>query len=356
MVGGRSPTGTTGEILVAHSAQSRSLKILPIRHYKPAWNAARAESQPSVKNMENVMQNIGFIGLGNMGAPMAENLLKAGHQVKVFDLNQAACEKLAQQGASVCANLEELAQDVSCVITMLPAGEHVRSVYLGTHQGDKGLLAMVAENSLLIDSSTIDPQSARLVGEEAAKRGLDFVDAPVSGGVAGAHAATLTFIVGGSDNAFARAETILKNMGKNIFHAGQAGDGQMGKICNNLMLGILMSGTCEALNLGIDNGLDPTVLSNIMLQSSGRNWALELYNPCPGVMENAPANRGYQPGFMSKLMLKDLGLGLDAAAKSQSSVPMGALARNLYAFHNAAGNEELDFSSLFEFYAKNNKE
>ncbi|MCE7600335.1 NAD-binding protein, partial [Vibrio fluvialis] len=153
-----------------------------------------------------------------------------------------------------------------------------------------------------------------------------------------------------TDSAFKKAHDVLKHMGKNIFHAGNAGDGQMAKICNNLMLGILMSGTCEALNLGMDNGLDPTVLSNIMLQSSGRNWALELYNPCPGVMENAPASNQYQPGFMSKLMQKDLGLGIDAALKSQSSIPMGSLARNLYAFHNANGNEELDFSSLFEFY------
>ena len=148
---------------------------------------------------------------------------------------------------------------------------------------------------------------------------------------------------------------MLKHMGKNIFHAGKAGDGQMGKICNNLMLGILMSGTCEALNLGIENGLDPNVLSQIMLQSSGRNWALELYNPCPDVMETAPASNGYQPGFMTKLMLKDLGLGLDTAAKSQTSVPMGSLARNLFAFHNANGNAEKDFSSLFEFYQNKNK-
>ncbi|WP_029793079.1 NAD-binding protein, partial [Vibrio parahaemolyticus] len=174
------------------------------------------------------------------------------------------------------------------------------------------------------------------------------------GGVAGAKAATLTFIVGGSDEAFSKANAILQYMGKNVFHAGKAGDGQMAKICNNLMLGILMSGTCEALNLGIDHGLDPKVLSNIMLQSSGRNWALELYNPCPGVMDSAPASHDYQPGFMSKLMLKDLGLGLDAALQTHSSVPMGALARNLYAFHNSSGHSELDFSSLFEFY-KNNK-
>lgn len=296
------------------------------------------------------MNTIAFIGLGNMGAPMAENLLKAGFSVQVFDLVKEAVDQLADKGAVASDSIEQAVKGAQTVITMLPAGEHVRAVYLGDHSGGVGLLNLIEENTFLIDSSTIDPESARIVAAQAASKGFEFVDSPVSGGVAGAKAGTLTFIVGGTDSAFSKAEQVLKHMGKNIFHAGKAGDGQMGKICNNLMLGILMSGTCEALNLGIDNGLDPKVLSNIMLQSSGRNWALELYNPCPGVMDNAPASNQFQPGFMSKLMLKDLGLGLDAAAKSQSSVPMGALARNLYALHNANGNEELDFSSLFEFY------
>ncbi|KJY91705.1 3-hydroxyisobutyrate dehydrogenase [Vibrio neptunius] len=296
------------------------------------------------------MSTIAFIGLGNMGGPMAENLLAAGLKVQVFDLMPQAVRKLESAGAVAAPTVEDAVKGADTVVTMLPAGEHVRAVYLGDHSGGVGLLNMVEDGTFLIDSSTVDPESARIVAQCAAEKGLDFVDAPVSGGVAGAQAGTLTFIVGGSDTAFVKAESVLKHMGKNIFHAGKAGDGQMGKICNNLMLGILMSGTCEALNLGIDNGLDPKVLSNIMLQSSGRNWALELYNPCPGVMETAPASNEFKPGFMSKLMLKDLGLGLDTAAKSQSSVPMGSLARNLYAFHNANGNEELDFSSLFEFY------
>lgn len=296
------------------------------------------------------MTTIAFIGLGNMGAPMAENLLKAGFNVQVFDLVEETVSKLASLGAQPAESTEQVVKGAQIVITMLPAGEHVRAVYLGDHSGGVGLLNLIEESTFLIDSSTIDPESARIVASYAEDKGFEFVDAPVSGGVAGAKAGTLTFIVGGTDSVFTKAEQILKHMGKNVFHAGKAGDGQMGKICNNLMLGILMSGTCEALNLGIDNGLDPQVLSNIMLQSSGRNWALELYNPCPGVMENAPASNNYQPGFMSKLMLKDLGLGLDAASKSQSSVPMGSLARNLYAFHNANGNEALDFSSLFAFY------
>ncbi|MCG9727614.1 3-hydroxyisobutyrate dehydrogenase [Vibrio brasiliensis] len=295
------------------------------------------------------MTTIAFIGLGNMGSPMAHNLITAGFNLQIFDLVEELTRPLAEQGAMVCHSLQQVVENADVVITMLPAGEHVRSVYLGNEK-NSGLLSYVAPGTLMIDSSTIDPESARAVGSAAQKQSLEFVDAPVSGGVAGAKAGTLTFIVGANDVAFEHAEQVLKHMGKNIFHAGGIGSGQMGKICNNLMLGILMSGTCEALTLGIDNGLDPKVLSNIMLQSSGRNWALELYNPCPDVMETSPASNNYQPGFMSKLMLKDLGLGMEAAAKSQSSVPMGALARNLYALHNANGNELLDFSSLFEFY------
>ncbi len=295
---------------------------------------------------------IAFIGLGNMGSPMAQNLLASGFNVQVFDLNEEVARKLEPFGAIVADSLQEVVGGASTVITMLPAATQVRGVYLGDLHGTIGVLNLVAPHTLLIDCSTIDPDSARLVANEAANKQLLFVDSPVSGGVSGAKAATLTFIVGGAEEAFSKANAILQYMGKNVFHAGKAGDGQMAKICNNLMLGILMSGTCEALNLGIDHGLDPKVLSNIMLQSSGRNWALELYNPCPGVMENSPACHQYQPGFMSKLMLKDLGLGLDAALQTRSSVPMGSLARNLYAFHNSNGNEELDFSSLFEFYKK----
>ncbi|WEM45712.1 3-hydroxyisobutyrate dehydrogenase (plasmid) [Photobacterium sp. DA100] len=301
------------------------------------------------------MMNIAFIGLGNMGRPMVLNLLKAGCQVSVFDINTVAAEALKEDGAVVAGSMDECVKGAQTVMTMLPAGEHVRAVYLGDHQGGVGLLKMVEAGTFLIDSSTIDPASARLVAQQAHTHGLEFVDAPVSGGVAGAQAGTLTFIVGGTDSGFKQAEEVLQHVGKNIFHAGKAGDGQMAKICNNLMLGILMSGTCEALSLGMDNGLDPKVLSDIMLQSSGRNWALELYNPCPGIMDKAPASNHYQPGFMSKLMLKDLGLGLEAATESQSPIPMGTLARNLYAFHNAEGNELRDFSSLFEFYRKPSK-
>ncbi|KLV05416.1 3-hydroxyisobutyrate dehydrogenase [Photobacterium aquae] len=295
---------------------------------------------------------IGFIGVGNMGHPMALNLLRAGCQVKVYDVVADAASDLADEGAEVVGALQQVVSGVDTVITMLPAGEQVRAVYLGDHDGGLGILNMADSGTLFIDSSTIDPASARLVAIQAASKGVDFVDAPVSGGVAGAKAGTLTFIVGGSDANFQRAGLVLKLIGKSILHAGKAGDGQMAKICNNLMLGIQMAGVCEALSLAIDNGLDPQIVSEIMQQSSGQNWVLDRYNPCPGVMANVPASQQYQPGFMAKLMLKDLGLGLDAAVESQSPIPMGTLARNLYAFHNAASNELLDFSSLFEFYRR----
>lgn len=294
------------------------------------------------------MSKITFIGLGNMGAPMAKKLLSAGLSVEVFDLNPNAVAELTALGATSADSLTQAVSGASVVVTMLPAGAHVQSVYLA----EDGVLNSVNPGTLLIDSSTIDPGTARQVATQASAKGLSFVDAPVSGGVAGAAAGTLTFIVGGSEESFTKAKNILQHMGKNIFHAGEAGAGQVAKICNNMMLGILMSGTCEALNLGIDNGLDPKVLSDIMLQSSGRNWALELYNPCPGVMENAPASKDYQGGFMSQLMAKDLGLAMEAAVASQSSTPMGSVARNLFNLHTAHGNGEKDFSSLFEFYQK----
>ncbi|EGR3000815.1 3-hydroxyisobutyrate dehydrogenase [Vibrio parahaemolyticus] len=297
------------------------------------------------------MDKIAFIGLGNMGAPMAKNLLKAGLNVEVFDLNPNAVAELTALGASSADSVQQAVQGADVVVTMLPASQHVQSVYLG----QDGILDSVKSGTLLIDSSTIDPATALSVGEQAELRGISFVDAPVSGGVAGAAAGTLTFIVGGSQENFIQAKALLSNMGKNIFHAGDAGAGQVAKICNNMMLGILMSGTCEALNLGMENGLDPKVLSDIMLQSSGRNWALELYNPCPGVMENTPASNGYQGGFMSQLMAKDLGLAMEAAVASQTSTPMGSLARNLFNFHNGLGNGQKDFSSLFEFYQKQNQ-
>lgn len=286
--------------------------------------------------------HIAFIGLGNMGGPMAANLVSAGFSVCGFDLSATALQQFAAHGGMVADSVSRAVHGADAVISMLPAGRHVEGLYLGAD----GLLATLPQTTLLIDCSTIAAQSARTVAAAAAQAGLRFIDAPVSGGTAGAAAGTLTFMVGGSDDAVAAARPLLAAMGKNIFHAGASGAGQMAKVCNNMLLGILMAGTAEALALGVKNGLDPAVLSDIMANSSGRNWVLETYNPWPGVMAQAPASRGYSGGFMSALMLKDLGLAEEAALQSQAATPLGALARNLYQAHVAAGMGQLDFSSI----------
>lgn len=307
------------------------------------------------------MTNVAFIGLGNMGGPMAANLVKAGLQVTVFDLMPAAVAGLVELGANSAASANDAAKGADVVITMLPAGKHVRSLYLGNKElgnkelGDLGLLDVVPKHCLLIDSSTIDAATAQLVGKQAKEQGLAFMDAPVSGGTAGAAAGTLTFICGGSDKAYELAQEVLGIMGGNIFHAGDIGAGQIAKICNNMLLSVLMVGTSESLQLGIDNGLDPKVLSDIMKVSSGGNWTLEKYNPCPNVMDTVPSSKGYQGGFMVDLMVKDLGLSQEAALASNSSTPMGALARSMYVNHARQGHGKLDFSSIFEQFANKNK-
>ncbi len=292
------------------------------------------------------MANITFIGLGNMGGPMASNLVKAGHEVTVFDLSKDAVAALVSEGAKTADTAHQAANGAECVITMLPAGQHVEAVYLG----DDGLLAKLPAGTLVIDSSTIAPETARGVAEVARAKDIPFLDAPVSGGVGGAKAGTLTFICGGAEEAFNQAKPILGAMGKNIFHAGDHGSGQVAKICNNMLLAILMAGTSEALALGVKNGLDPAVLSEIMKQSSGGNWALNVYNPWPGVMEGVPASRNYEGGFLVNLMTKDLGLAFDNAVKNQASIPMGSLARNLFQLHAGQGNGTLDFSSIQRLY------
>ncbi|MCH1923356.1 3-hydroxyisobutyrate dehydrogenase [Shewanella sp. C32] len=292
------------------------------------------------------MTTVAFIGLGNMGAPMAANLLKNGFGVRVFDLVPATVSTLAAQGAEPCSSAIVAAQDAAIVISMLPEGRHAKALYLGDEKG-AGLITQIHRDSLLIDCSTIDADSARAIAAAADARGMAFVDAPVSGGTAGAIAATLTFICGGSESAVARAKPVLQAMGRNIFHAGPAGSGQIAKICNNMLLGVLMAGTCEALSLGIDNGLDPAVLSDIIKASSGGNWTLEKYNPCPGVMAGVPASNDYKGGFMVDLMVKDLGLATQAALSTRSAMPMGALARNLFVHHAKQGHGHEDFSSLF---------
>ncbi|NYS61448.1 3-hydroxyisobutyrate dehydrogenase [Vreelandella salicampi] len=293
------------------------------------------------------MATIAFIGLGNMGGPMAANLAKAGHEVRAFDLSSKALDEAKSQGCSVANSAQEAAKGADFVISMLPAGKHVRGLYV---DGDTPLFDVLSTEALVIDCSTIDADTARDVATAGAEKGIGFVDAPVSGGVGGAKAGALTFIVGGSEAQFAQAKPVLEPMAKNIFHAGDHGAGQIAKVCNNMLLSILMAGTCEAINMGVKNGLDPAVLSEIMKQSSGGNWALNGYNPYPGVMENAPASNGYQGGFQVDLMFKDLGLAMDVSQLSASPVPMGSAARSLFNLHKANGNGKLDFSSLMQFY------
>ncbi len=294
------------------------------------------------------MSRIAFIGLGNMGAPMAQNLLKAGHSLCVFDLVASAVKSLSDAGASAAASAVDAVKGADFVVSMLPASVHVESLYLG----ESGLLKHIAKHALVIDCSTISPDSARKVARAAADLGIAMVDAPVSGGTGGAIAGTLTFIVGGDQASLEKARPILEKMGKNIFHAGAAGAGQVGKICNNMMLGIQMAATCEALSLGVANGMDPAVLSEIISKSSGRNWVTELYNPWPGVMPNAPASKGFAGGFGVDLMLKDLGLAAEAAMSSKSTIALGELARNLFALHSSQGHGKLDFSSIVKLYHK----
>ncbi|MDC9720613.1 MAG: 3-hydroxyisobutyrate dehydrogenase [Gammaproteobacteria bacterium] len=299
------------------------------------------------------MTQIAFIGLGNMGGPMAANLVKAGHKVTAFDFVQAALDTFVEAGGVAASSAIEAIKGAQVVVSMLPAGKHVAGLLLGDEHGNGGLLSNLAKGSLVIDSSTIDVETARRLGLAAKELGIDFVDAPVSGGTAGAKAGTLSFIVGGDQAAFKRAQPLLTDMGKNIFHAGDAGAGQIAKMCNNMLLSVLMAGTAEAIQMGVENGLDPKVLSDIMVKSSGRNWALEIYNPVPGVMDGTPASNSYQGGFMVDLMNKDLGLALTAAQASDSSVPMGQQAAKLFKAHGDAGHGGLDFSSIYQHYTNN---
>jgi 3-hydroxyisobutyrate dehydrogenase len=293
------------------------------------------------------MQTIAFIGLGHMGGPMAANLLKAGYAVRAFDLSQASLETIVAAGGARAASAQDAVAGAQVVISMLPASQHVEGLYL-----DGKLIESIVPGTLVMDCSTIAPESARKVHAAAAARGIPMIDAPVSGGTAGAAAGTLTFIVGGEAANLERARPILEKMGKNIFHAGSAGAGQVAKICNNMLLAIHMIGTSEALSLGVANGLDPKVLSDIMRVSSGGNWSLEKYNPWPGVMENVPASREYEGGFGVDLMLKDLGLAMEAAMASKSATLLGGVARNLYAMHSGRGQGKKDFSSIQQLIEK----
>jgi len=291
---------------------------------------------------------IAFIGLGNMGGPMARNLVKAGHTLTVFDVVKANVDALVAVGATAAGSAKHAAAAAEVVITMLPSSPHVKSVYLG----DEGVLAGAAAGTTLIDSSTIDPATAREVAAAASTRGFAMADAPVSGGTGGAEAGTLTFMVGAEPQLFERVKPLLGHMGKNIVHCGGAGTGQVAKICNNMLLGIAMVGVAEAMNLGVALGIDPKVLAGIINTSSGRCWSSDTYNPYPGVLPNAPASRGYTGGFGTDLMLKDLGLATDAAKQAKASVVMGATAQQLYQLLSSQGAGAQDFSAIINLLRK----
>jgi 3-hydroxyisobutyrate dehydrogenase len=289
-----------------------------------------------------------FIGLGHMGAPMARNLIKAGHELMVFDVVQASIDALKAAGAGAAASVASASAAGEVIITMLPSSPHVRSVYLGKD----GIFANAARGTTFIDCSTIDPHTAREVAAAAAAQGNPMADAPVSGGTGGAEAGTLTFMVGGEADVFERIAPLLRHMGKNIVHCGGAGTGQVAKICNNLLLGISMIGVSEAMNLGAALGIEPKVLAGIINTSSGRCWSSDTYNPYPGVMDNVPASRGYSGGFGTDLMLKDLGLAADAAKLAKQPVIMGAVAQQLYQMFSAGGAGGQDFSAIINLYNK----
>ncbi|MGV8918162.1 MAG: 3-hydroxyisobutyrate dehydrogenase [Pseudomonas sp.] len=291
---------------------------------------------------------IAFIGLGNMGAPMARNLIKAGHSLNLFDLNKTVLAELAELGANVSASPKDAAQGTELVITMLPAAAHVRSVYLN----EDGVLAGIGRGVPAVDCSTIDPQTIRDVAAVAAKQGVVLGDAPVSGGTGGAQAGTLTFMVGASAEHFEVLKPVLAQMGKNIVHCGDIGTGQIAKICNNMLLGISMIGVAEAMALGNTLGIDTGVLAGIINSSTGRCWSSEMYNPWPGIVETAPASRGYTGGFGAELMLKDLGLATEAARVAHQPVILGAVAQQLYQAMSLRGEGGKDFSAIIESYRK----
>ncbi|WP_444892071.1 3-hydroxyisobutyrate dehydrogenase [Microbulbifer sp. JMSA004] len=295
------------------------------------------------------MEKIAFFGLGNMGGPMAANLAKAGYTVAAFDLSPVALEQAQRDGCLPCDSAQQAVEGADIVISMLPSGDAVKGLYLG----GAGLLQQLPADTLIIDCSTISAEDACQVSQAAGEHGLRAIDAPVSGGTAAAQAGTLCFMCGGDEAAFDAARAPLQVMGSKIFLAGAAGAGQVAKICNNLLLAIHMTGTAEALQLGVDKGLDAKVLSDIMRESSGNNWSLANYNPYPGTMESVPSAKGYAGGFSVALMLKDLGLAMDAASTSASSTPMGALAKNLFQLHGASEeNQQLDFSSIQNMFRR----
>ncbi len=297
------------------------------------------------------MATIGFIGLGNMGAPMAANLVEAGHRVTAYDIVAAPVAALAAKGGRAAASAAEAVAAGEIVVTMLPAGPQVREVYLG----NGGVLGRARKDALLIDCSTIDVDTARAVAAAAAEAGFDMLDAPVSGGTAGAQAASLTIMVGGSAAAFARAQPILAAMGRTIVHAGPAGSGQAVKICNNMLLAVSMIGLCEAFTLADRLGLSAQTLFDVSSKSSGQCWALTSYCPVPGPVPSSPANRDYAAGFTAAMMLKDLRLAQQAAGASAAPALLGAAAAALYQLFVDQGQGALDFSAIYRFIDKSDR-
>ena len=290
------------------------------------------------------MSKTAFIGLGNMGLPMAKNLVAAGHDVTGFDLSDDAKVGLQECGGKVADTIAAAVADADVIVSMLPAGKHVTAVYTESD----GVIANAPSGALLIDSSTIDVDTARAVSAKAEAAGFAMVDAPVSGGVGGAAAGTLTFMVGGTDEAYQAAKPILDIMGQNIFHAGGSGNGQVAKICNNMLLGISMIGTAEAFMLGEKLGLDAETFFDISSTASGQCWSMTSYCPAPGPVPSSPANNDYQAGFTAAMMLKDLMLAQEASSSAEASTPMGQRAAELYTQMAEAGHDGLDFSGIMK--------
>lgn len=295
------------------------------------------------------MAKIGFVGLGHMGLPMAKNLLRVGHHVTGFDVQDSACLALQEAGSQTGASLAETAKDKDVIITMLQTGDQVKSVCFDA----KGLFAHASPATLFIDCSSIDVASSREFHQQAHSHQFASLDAPVSGGVVGAEAGSLTFMVGGDESAFMQAEPILKAMGKTIIHTGKDGSGQAAKICNNMILGISMIAISEAFVLAKNLGLSKEKLHEVVTHSSGQCWAMNNYVPVPGILDHVPANHDYQPGFTAAMMLKDLNLSQLSAQRAGIKTPMGELAQSLYQALNDADMAQLDFSAIIRLVEKN---
>ncbi|EFN83706.1 3-hydroxyisobutyrate dehydrogenase, mitochondrial, partial [Harpegnathos saltator] len=288
---------------------------------------------------------IGFVGLGNMGCHMARNLLTKGYKLSVYDVNKSAITGLVEKGASDASSAAEVSKEVEVIVSMLPSNQHVLDVYTGEH----GVLSAAKENTLLIDSSTVDPSISQSVATEAQRRNLRFIDSPVSGGVNAAKNGTLTFMVGGTKTDFDAAKPVLEAMGSRIVHCGDVGMGQAAKLCNNMLLAISMIGTAETFNLGQKLGLDAKLLADIINSSSGRCWSSDLYNPVPGILPDVPSSKNYEGGFGTTLMAKDLGLAQSAATRTQTPIPLGSLAHQIYRAAIAQGFSNKDFSVIYQF-------